>query len=127
MGRGTVESREKVTLAIDRDKGSQHAIKWAVDNLVTGGQHLILLHVKQTMPAVSAVSQGEETENVYKKPVDPITKELFLPFRSFCSKKLVSRAPNQLVYVLFCFSMQFLICRLLNLIFAADKMQRSRG
>ncbi|KAM1503220.1 hypothetical protein ACFXTO_028483 [Malus domestica] len=89
MGRGTVESREKVTLAIDRDKGSQHAIKWAVDNLVTGGQHLILLHVKQTTPVVSAVSQGEETEYVYKKPVDPITKELFLPFRSFCSKKLI--------------------------------------
>ncbi|XP_068344222.1 U-box domain-containing protein 52-like [Pyrus communis] len=89
MGRGNVESREKVTLAIDRDKGSQHAIKWAVDNLVTGGQHVILLHVKQTTPAVSAVSQGEETENVYKKPVDPITKELFLPFRSFCCKKLI--------------------------------------
>ncbi|XP_020412836.1 U-box domain-containing protein 52 [Prunus persica] len=88
MGRGTAETKaadEAVALAIDKDKGSQHAIKWAVDHLLTKGQHLTLLHVKHTLPN----HEGEEGENVYKKPVDAETKELFLPFRSFCKKKLI--------------------------------------
>ncbi|CAL8112849.1 unnamed protein product [Prunus armeniaca] len=70
MGRGTAETKaadEAVALAIDKDKGSQHAIKWAVDHLLTKGQHLSLLHVKHTLP----------------------NHELFLPFRSFCKKKLI--------------------------------------
>ena len=39
-----------VAVAIDKDKGSQNALKWAVDNLVTRGQTLtlILIHVKIT-------------------------------------------------------------------------------
>ncbi|CAB4268692.1 unnamed protein product [Prunus armeniaca] len=93
MGRGTAETKaadEAVALAIDKDKGSQHAIKWAVDHLLTKGQHLSLLHVKHTLPNhVSVSEEGEEEENVYKKPVDAETKELFLPFRSFCKKKLI--------------------------------------
>ncbi|BFG20969.1 hypothetical protein CerSpe_072430 [Prunus speciosa] len=93
MGRGTAETKaadEAVALAIDKDKGSQHAIKWAVDHLLTKGQHLTLLHVKQTLTNhVSVSKEGEEVENVYKKPVDAETKELFLPFRSFCKKKLI--------------------------------------
>ena len=37
---------ESITLAIDRDKESQNALKWTVDNLVSKGQTLTLLHVK---------------------------------------------------------------------------------
>ncbi|XP_034203569.1 U-box domain-containing protein 52-like [Prunus dulcis] len=81
----TKAADEAVALAIDKDKGSQHAIKWAVDHLLTKGQPLTLLHVKHTLPN----HEGEEGENVYKKPVDAETKELFLPFRSFCKKKLI--------------------------------------
>lgn len=33
-------------VAIDRDKGSQNAIKWAIDNILTKGQTLVLIHVK---------------------------------------------------------------------------------
>lgn len=41
------EKREEIiTLAIDRDKESQNALKWTVDNLVSKGQTLTLLHVK---------------------------------------------------------------------------------
>lgn len=48
MGKGAVEQKEQaVALAIDKDKGSQYALKWAADNLLTKGQHLTLLHVKQ--------------------------------------------------------------------------------
>lgn len=34
-----------VAVAIDKDKGSQYALKWAVDSLLGRGQTLILLHV----------------------------------------------------------------------------------
>jgi len=37
---------ESVAIAIDRDKGSQAALKWAVDNLLTPGETLTLIHVK---------------------------------------------------------------------------------
>ena len=34
-----------VAVAIDKDKGSQYALKWAVDCLLTRGQTVILIHV----------------------------------------------------------------------------------
>ncbi|RWW58029.1 hypothetical protein BHE74_00035142 [Ensete ventricosum] len=34
-----------VAVAIDKDKGSQNALKWAADNLVAGGHTLTLIHV----------------------------------------------------------------------------------
>ncbi|KAM1011577.1 hypothetical protein ACFX13_047669 [Malus domestica] len=45
--RGQGEKREEsVAVAIDKDKGSEHAIKWAVDHLLARGQPLTLLHIK---------------------------------------------------------------------------------
>lgn len=38
---------ESVAVAIDRDKGSQYALKWTVDHLLTRGQALTLVHVNQ--------------------------------------------------------------------------------
>lgn len=38
----------KVAVAIDKDKSSQVALKWTLDNLVTRGQSLLLLHVKRS-------------------------------------------------------------------------------
>lgn len=35
-----------VAVAIDRDKGSQGAMKWAVDSILSKGQTVLLLHVK---------------------------------------------------------------------------------
>lgn len=34
-----------VAVAIDKNKGSQYALKWAVDCLLTRGQTVILIHV----------------------------------------------------------------------------------
>ncbi|KAL2896804.1 U-box domain-containing protein 52 [Bienertia sinuspersici] len=39
-------SNQLVAVAIDRDKGSQHALKWAIDNLLHRGQTVVLVHVK---------------------------------------------------------------------------------
>lgn len=35
-----------VGIAIDKDKGSQVALKWATENLLVKGQTAILIHVK---------------------------------------------------------------------------------
>ncbi|CAN6721301.1 unnamed protein product [Malus baccata var. baccata] len=59
-----------VAVAIDRDKNSQCALKWAIDSLIKPGQSVLLIHVKL----------------VCKDP-DPQTRELFLPFRVFCTRK----------------------------------------
>ena len=42
---------EMVCVAIDKDKGSQYALKWAVDNLVGKGKYVTLIHVKQKQPS----------------------------------------------------------------------------
>ena len=34
-----------VAVAVDKDKGSQNALKWALDNVVTKGQTITLIHV----------------------------------------------------------------------------------
>lgn len=49
-GGHSIEKREGgnglVAVAIDRDKNSQTALKWATDNILHKGQTLILIHVK---------------------------------------------------------------------------------
>ena len=47
-----VKREETVAVAIDKDKGSHYAIKWAIDNLLSRGQPLTLLHVKHRTHAV---------------------------------------------------------------------------
>lgn len=34
-----------VAVAIDKDKGSQHALKWTIENLASRGQTISLIHV----------------------------------------------------------------------------------
>ena len=35
-----------VAVAIDKDKGSQNALKWAIDHLLLRGTTVVLIHVK---------------------------------------------------------------------------------
>lgn len=39
-------NNKTIAVAIDRDKGSQSALKWTVENLLRKGQIVYLLHVK---------------------------------------------------------------------------------
>lgn len=36
-----------VAVAIDRDKSSQYALRWAIDSLLSKGQTVVLIHVVQ--------------------------------------------------------------------------------
>ncbi|KAL5537614.1 hypothetical protein UlMin_035622 [Ulmus minor] len=90
-----------VAVAIDRDKNSQNALKWAIDNLLQRGSTVILIHVKlksityNSLPNLSAYNYKnsscslDESSLVCKDP-DPRTKELFLPFRCFSTRKDIS-------------------------------------
>ncbi|XP_073131940.1 U-box domain-containing protein 52-like [Henckelia pumila] len=79
-----------VVVAIDKDKGSQGALKWAVDHLLSKGKTVTLLHVKLKQPASSGSFSGNEDASKISKvtvPMDGPTKELFFPFRCFCTRK----------------------------------------
>lgn len=43
-----------VAVAIDRDKGSQQALKWAIDHLLVKGSTVVLIHVKVKPVSLSA-------------------------------------------------------------------------
>ncbi|KAK3159306.1 hypothetical protein QOZ80_2AG0148420 [Eleusine coracana subsp. coracana] len=60
-----------VAVCIDKDKNSQNALKYATETLIHRGQTIVLVHD----------AAG------YKQPADPQMKDLFLPFRCFCTRK----------------------------------------
>ncbi|KAK9946742.1 hypothetical protein M0R45_012189 [Rubus argutus] len=85
-----------IAVAIDKDKNSQSSLKWAIDNLTQKGQTILLIHVKikpSTFSQSHSLSNFTPRSNpnwdqqlVCKDP-DPQTRELFLPFRVFCTRK----------------------------------------
>ncbi|XP_059644421.1 U-box domain-containing protein 52-like isoform X2 [Cornus florida] len=79
-----------VAVAIDRDKGSQHALKWAIENLLTRGQTVILIHVVQKPSSAghhAAVSDVNGAASAHKQQLEKQTKDLFLTFHCFCTRK----------------------------------------
>jgi len=87
-----------VAVAIDRDKGSQNALKWSIDHLVLKGQTLILLHVKLkpallsssaslSSPRLPRLTGIVDVNSLICKDPDQRTRDLFLPFRCFCTRK----------------------------------------
>ncbi|KAL5836266.1 hypothetical protein ACOSQ4_015763 [Xanthoceras sorbifolium] len=91
------KKEENVAVAIDKDKGSQYALKWTVDHLLSRGQPLTLLHVKQKLSsiptpsgnAVSISNVNDEVARAYKQQLENQTREMFLPFRCFCTQKAI--------------------------------------
>lgn len=53
----TGDQNKATVVAIDKDKGSQYALKWAVDTLIGRGKNVTLLHVK-VRPSVSLPNAG---------------------------------------------------------------------
>lgn len=57
-----------VAVAIDRDKNSQAALKWAVDNLLQKGQTVVLLHVKPRASSLStspSINSNSASKNLF--------------------------------------------------------------
>ncbi|KAF2569972.1 hypothetical protein F2Q68_00027401 [Brassica cretica] len=83
-----------VAVAIDKEKSSQHALKWAVDHLLQRGQSVILVHVKlRPSPLNNTSSLHASSAKLTQEPSlvcrDPegASKDIFLPFRCFCTRK----------------------------------------
>ncbi|KAI3501741.1 hypothetical protein L1887_29729 [Cichorium endivia] len=78
-------NNKTIAVAIDRDKGSQSALKWAVDNIVGKGQIVYLVHVKlKQKPNKSSTDFSNDSVLINS---DAQLRELFLPFRCFCTRK----------------------------------------
>ncbi|KAK7311822.1 hypothetical protein RJT34_10199 [Clitoria ternatea] len=85
-----------VAVAIDKEKGSQYALKWAVDNLLTRSSTVILIHVKLLSPSLSSSPSlftskinaiiGDDS-SLASKESDGHNKNIFLPYRVFCTRK----------------------------------------
>ncbi|KAL3825533.1 hypothetical protein ACJIZ3_021562 [Penstemon smallii] len=84
------KNKEMVVVAIDKDKGSQAALKWAVDHLLGKGKSVTLLHVKIRVSSINPAPQDDDVSKPSKVvPMDSQAKELFLPFRCFCTRKAI--------------------------------------
>ncbi|KAA8528207.1 hypothetical protein F0562_035542 [Nyssa sinensis] len=94
------DSNKLVAVAIDKDKGSQAALKWAIENILNRGQPVVLVHVKVKPSALhssQSLSRLNQISDVYAETgssfidSDPQIKELFLPFRCFCTQRCIPR------------------------------------
>ncbi|KAH0646980.1 hypothetical protein KY284_034864 [Solanum tuberosum] len=93
MNHGAPPLNKLIAVAIDKDRGSQIALKWAVDNLLARGQTIILIHVKVKASGTpfsqsgNRINQDGSNDGPGMSELDPQLKELFLPFRVFCTRK----------------------------------------
>ncbi|KAA8540268.1 hypothetical protein F0562_024169 [Nyssa sinensis] len=71
-----------IAIAIDKDKNSQCAVKWAIENLWKKNVQVILLHVRnQSLQPQDAVPKGG------RSPTETELQQFFLPYRGFCARK----------------------------------------
>ncbi|CAL0313309.1 unnamed protein product [Lupinus luteus] len=85
-----------VAVAIENNKTSQYAAKWAVDNLLPKDQCLLLIHVKQKASSIAtpsgslvALDANDDVARAYKQQMYNETRELFASFRVFCNRKSI--------------------------------------
>ncbi|XP_017983403.1 PREDICTED: U-box domain-containing protein 51 isoform X2 [Theobroma cacao] len=82
------EGRERlVAVAVDRDKSSQRALKWTVENFITRGQTVRLVHVIPR-PPFNPNPVGID-DAVAERQLDNQTMDLFLPFRCYCTRRQI--------------------------------------
>ncbi|KAF5204784.1 U-box domain-containing protein [Thalictrum thalictroides] len=77
-------ANELTAVAIDKDKHSQAAVRWTVENLLSSNPSIILIHVRvRNQSPNSSVTNIEASRIKFESEV----KQLYLPYRGFCSRK----------------------------------------
>ncbi|XP_050379833.1 U-box domain-containing protein 35-like [Argentina anserina] len=84
-----------VSVAIDKDKGSQNALRWAAENILTRGQAVVLIHVVHRQNATNSLAGANalicDTNNTpsspHKQQLENMTKNLFLTYHCYCTRK----------------------------------------
>lgn len=72
-------------VAVDRDKNSQQAAKWAVDRLMARGSTLQLVHVRINQSTQTGLAlYGEAGRGV---DTDAEMSQLFISYRGYCARK----------------------------------------
>ncbi|PIA42951.1 hypothetical protein AQUCO_02000418v1 [Aquilegia coerulea] len=77
-------ANEVTAVAIDKDKHSQAAVRWAVDNLLSSNPYIILIHVRVRNQSPNNSTTSPDTN---RDKFEAEIKQLFLPYRGFCSRK----------------------------------------
>ncbi|KAL1829290.1 hypothetical protein ACET3Z_007702 [Daucus carota] len=69
-------------IAVDKDKNSPHAVRWAVENLVKKNASVYLVHVRNntSQPNDAVPKEG-------RAPTEFEMQQFFLPYRGFCARK----------------------------------------
>ncbi|XP_031490501.1 U-box domain-containing protein 35-like isoform X2 [Nymphaea colorata] len=91
----TQQPQQLVAVAVDNDKNSQQALKWAADHLVAKGQLFLLLHVRKKITTIATPSGhdvpitdvDEEIASAFYSKADAQLEQMLLPFRFFCSRR----------------------------------------
>ncbi|XP_022929605.1 U-box domain-containing protein 35-like [Cucurbita moschata] len=97
MARGGAQKKEMV-VAIDKDKGSQQALKWTIDRLLSRGQVVTLLHVKHKSSSTANATtnlkadfdHGETALYKHHHIDNHINDQFFLPFRCICTSSNIT-------------------------------------
>ncbi|XP_037493551.1 U-box domain-containing protein 35 [Jatropha curcas] len=76
-----------VAVAIDKDKGSQNALKWALENLLSRGQTVILIHVLHRVSSHNSAHGHPYDFSNGKQQLDKTTNDLFISFHCYCTRK----------------------------------------
>ncbi|XP_062224055.1 U-box domain-containing protein 35-like [Phragmites australis] len=85
----------KAAVAVDGDRGSQYALKWAADHILSRARSFFLLHVRRKPTSLhtpggkqfSISHVQEDVAAAFHAQIDLQTKELLLPFQCFCSRR----------------------------------------
>ncbi|CAL4889993.1 unnamed protein product [Urochloa decumbens] len=82
-------------VAVDGDRGSQYALKWAADHILSRGHPFFLIHVRRKPTylqspggkqfAISHVQ--DDVPAAFHAQMDLQAKDLMLPFQCFCSRR----------------------------------------
>uniref|UniRef100_A0A0D9VCB1 Protein kinase domain-containing protein n=1 Tax=Leersia perrieri TaxID=77586 RepID=A0A0D9VCB1_9ORYZ len=85
-----------VAVAVDGDRGSQHALKWAADHVLLSRAHpFFLLHVRRKHASLHAAGGKQfsilhvqdDVAAPFLDQMDHQTKDLMLPFQCFCNRR----------------------------------------
>ncbi|WOK96896.1 U-box domain-containing protein 35-like [Canna indica] len=80
--------RPLIAVAIDKEKNSKHAVRWAVDHLLINTNSIALIHVRTRQdPLNRSLATIETSSELSKEQVDDEIAQLFHPYRGFCARK----------------------------------------
>ncbi|KAK6911172.1 Protein kinase domain [Dillenia turbinata] len=79
------EGNGMIAVAINKNKGSRSALRWAIENLLSRGRTVILIHVlkKPSSRDAYGIAHAVSSPESHDKQIN----DLFLSFHCFCSRK----------------------------------------